>query len=91
MMHAPRQSRYRPRRRHLLALGIVGVVLGSLAAAVYGIVGLPRNAPDAACAGAVELARQLAPLARGEVAAFAVAEKALAVPDLAFRLWLVMA
>lgn len=85
MMLAPRQSRYRPRRRHLLALGIIGMVVGSLAAAVYGIVGLPRNAPDAACAGAVELARRLAPLARGEVAAFAVAEKALAVPDLAFR------
>jgi thiol-disulfide isomerase/thioredoxin len=85
MMLASRQLRYRPRRRYLLALGIIGVVVGSLAAAVYGIVGLPRNAPDAACAGAVNLARRLAPLARGEVAAFAVAEKALAVPDLAFR------
>jgi len=85
MMLAPGQSRYQPRRRRLLALGVVVLVAGSLAAAVYGMGALRRNAPDAACAGAVELARRLAPLARGEVAAFAVAEQALAVPDLAFR------
>ncbi len=85
MMLAPGQSRYQLRRRHLLAVGVVVLVAGSLAAAVYGIGALRRNAPDTACAGAVELAQRLAPLARGEVAAFAVAEKPLAVPDLAFR------
>ena len=40
---------------------------------------------DAACRPAVELARRLAPLARGEVAAFVVAERALRVPNLSFR------
>jgi thiol-disulfide isomerase/thioredoxin len=82
---APRQSRYDLRRRPLLAIGVVLVVAGSVAAAVYGIGTFKRNAPDGACAGAVETAARLAPLARGELAAFAVAGEALALPDLAFR------
>jgi thiol-disulfide isomerase/thioredoxin len=85
MTVAPRQSRYDLRRCQLLAIGVVLVVAGSAAAAVYGIGAFKRNAPDGACAGALEVARRLAPLARGELAAFAVAEQALALPDLAFR------
>jgi thiol-disulfide isomerase/thioredoxin len=85
MTVAPPQSRIDPRRRPLLAIGVVLVVAGSVAAAVYGIGAFKRNAPDGACAGAAEAARRLAPLARGEVAAFAVAEQGLALPDLAFR------
>jgi thiol-disulfide isomerase/thioredoxin len=85
MTLAPRQSRYDLHRRRLLAIGVVLVVAGSGAAAVYGIGAFKRNAPDGACAGVVEVARRLSPLARGEVAAFAVAEQALALPDLAFR------
>jgi len=85
MTVAPPQSHYAARRRRLLAVGVVLLVAGSVAAAVYGIGAFKRNAPDGACAGAVETARRLAPLARGEVAAFAVAEQALALPDLAFR------
>ncbi len=78
---APRQSIYHPSRRKLLAFAVVLLI----AAAVYGIAGLRRNVPDTACAGAVSAAQRLAPLAHGEVAAFAVAAQALRVPDLAFR------
>jgi len=63
--------------------GIVGVAVAS--AAVYGIGALKRNAADAACAGAAHLAERLAPLARGEVTAFTVADGSQRLPDLAFR------
>jgi len=85
MTLARRQSRYHLSRRRLVTFAAVLVVAGSVVAAVYGMGAFKRNAADAACAGAVELARRLSPLARGEVAAFAVAEKELALPDLAFR------
>ena len=52
-------------------------------AGIYGIGGLKRNG-DATCQGAVELARKLKPLARGEVAAVNTAASPLRVPDLAF-------
>ena len=67
----------------VVAGGIAGVAVGL--AAVYGIGPLKRNAADEACAGAVNLAQRLAPLARGEVAAFTVADPSLRLPDLAFR------
>jgi thiol-disulfide isomerase/thioredoxin len=67
----------------VVAGGIGGIAVGL--AAVYGIGTMERNAADAACAPAVALAQRLAPLARGEVAAFAVAERSLRLPDLAFR------
>jgi thiol-disulfide isomerase/thioredoxin len=74
-------------KKHLsmiLAGGIVGVIAGF--AGVYGIGALTRNAGgDAACRPAVELARKLAPLARGEVAAVNVAKSPFRVPDLAFQ------
>ena len=63
--------------------GMAGLAVGL--AAVYGIGALQRNAADAACAPAVELAQRLAPLARGEVAAFAVTDRSLRLADLAFR------
>src|SRR6202022_2834093 len=78
---APRQSFYHLSRRKLLVFGVVLVV----AAAVYGIDGLRRNAPDTVCAGAVRTAQRLSPLATGEVAGFTVAEQALRVPDVDFR------
>jgi len=72
------------RRLAMVAIGgIAGLAVGL--AAVYGIGALQRNAADAACAPAVELAQRLAPLARGEVAAFAVTDQSLRLPDLAFR------
>jgi thiol-disulfide isomerase/thioredoxin len=67
----------------VVAGGIAGVAVGL--AAVYGIGAFLRNAGDAACRPAVEVARGLAPLARGEVAAFVAAQEPLRLPDLAFR------
>jgi thiol-disulfide isomerase/thioredoxin len=67
----------------VLAGGIAGVVIGL--AGVYGISVLSSNAGgDRACRPAVELARKIAPLARGEVAAVNVARQPLRVPNLAF-------
>ncbi len=67
----------------VVAGGIAGVAVGL--AAVYGIGTFQRNVGDDACRPAVARARHVAPLARGEVAAFVVAEQALRLPDLAFR------
>ncbi|HEY1473026.1 MAG TPA: TlpA disulfide reductase family protein [Pseudolabrys sp.] len=68
----------------ILAGGITGVIVGL--AGVYGYSTLTGNAGgDVACRPAVELARKLAPLARGEVAAVKVAKSGLKVPDLAFQ------
>src|ERR1700716_4237290 len=73
-------------RRIPLAIGavLIGAVIGM--AGVYGIGGLKRNAAgDPACRGAVDLARKLAPLANGEVAALTMATTPLRLPDLAFE------
>jgi len=68
----------------ILAGGVAGVLVGL--AGVYGIATLTGNAGgDAACRPAVELARKLAPLAHGEVAAVNVAKSPLQLPDLAFQ------
>jgi thiol-disulfide isomerase/thioredoxin len=73
-------------RRIPLAIGavLIGAVIGL--GGVYGIGGLKRNAAgDPACRGAVDLARKLAPLAHGEVAALTMATVPLRLPDLAFE------
>jgi len=72
-------------RRPLLIAG--AVVAGALAglAGVYGIGGFMRNAGDPGCRPAVETARRVGPLARGEVAAMAIAERPLRLPDISFR------
>ena len=73
-------------RRIPLAIGavLIGAAIGF--AGVYGIGGLKRNAADdTACRGAVDLARKLAPLAHGEVAALTMATAPLQLPDLAFE------
>jgi thiol-disulfide isomerase/thioredoxin len=78
-------------KRHLamiLAGGVAGAVVGL--AGVYGIATLTGNAGgdaanDVTCRPAVELARKLAPLARGEVAAVKVAKSGLKLPDLTFQ------
>jgi thiol-disulfide isomerase/thioredoxin len=82
MTDQPQLSPKRHRRRWVAA-----VLLAAAAAvvAVYGIGTQWRNPADAACRPAVELAQRLAPLARGEVAAVAVAERPLRLPNLAFN------
>ena len=68
----------------ILLGGVVGVAVGL--AGVYGIATLTRNVGgDTACRPAVELAKKLAPFARGEVAAVNVATKPLKLPALAFQ------
>src|SRR6202048_354741 len=73
-------------RRIPLAIGavLIGAVIGF--AGVYGIGGLKHSAAgDSACRPAVDLARKLAPLAHGEVAALTMATTPLRLPDLAFE------
>ena len=77
------RSHSQRRLTKIAAAAIAGIAIGL--AAVYGIGALKRNPADAACAPAAELAQRLAPLARGEVAAFTVADRPLRLPDLSFR------
>jgi len=73
-------------RRIPLAIGavVIGAAIGF--AAVYGFGGLVHNAGgDPACRPAVDLARRIAPLAHGEVAALTMATAPLRLPDLTFE------
>ena len=68
-------------RRIPITIGavLIGTAIGF--AGVYGIGGLKRGpAGDPACRGAVDLARKLAPLAHGEVAALTMATAPLRLP-----------
>ena len=77
------RSRQRKVTAVLLLFATAAVI--ATAAAVYGIGALRRNAGDAACRPAVELAHRIAPLVHGEVAALALAERPFRVPDLVFN------
>src|SRR6266446_8828746 len=73
-------------RRIPITIGavLIGAAIGF--AGVYGIGGRKRStAGDPACRGAVDLARRLAPLAHGEVAALTMATVPLRLPDLTFE------
>ena len=73
-------------RRIPLVIGavLVGAVIGY--AGVSGLGWQKRGSSgDAACNGAVDLAKKLAPLAHGEVAALTMATTPLRLPDLAFE------
>src|SRR6476660_1552052 len=75
-----------PMRRIPMAIGAVlaGVLIGFVV--IYGIGGLKRGGGgDSACTGAVDLAKKLAPLAHGEVAALNMATAPLRLPDLSFE------
>jgi len=78
----------RPAAKSRIPLAAGVVVAGALAvfAGVYAI-GSFKRAPsgESACSGAVELARKIAPLAHGEVAALTMATTPLQLPDLAFE------
>jgi thiol-disulfide isomerase/thioredoxin len=74
-----------PFRRLPVAIGTVvaGALIGL--AVFYGMGGIKRGASgDSACSGAVDLAKRIAPLAHGEVAALTMATAPLRLPDLAF-------
>ena len=73
-------------RRIPLAIGAVlaGALIGFVG--LYGFSGIKRGGSgDAACASAVDLAKKIAPLAHGEVAALIMATAPLRLPDLTFE------
>jgi thiol-disulfide isomerase/thioredoxin len=70
------------KRRNLMVAAFAAVVA---LAGVYGVVAFSRNPGDAACRPAVDLARRIEPLARGEVAAVKPAVAALRLPVVKFR------
>lgn len=73
-------------RRIVLIAASLLLGTATLVAGVYGIGGFERNkAAMATCQSAVNLAAKMAPLARGEVAAVAIAKGPRLVPALAFR------
>src|SRR5215831_10545461 len=75
-----------PMRRLPVVIGTVvaGALIGL--AGFYGFGGLKRGAGgDAVCTAAVDLAKKIAPLAHGEVAAVTMAAAPLRLPDLAFE------
>src|SRR3954470_17241648 len=83
----PKTPLPRPARMRRIPMAIGAVLAGALIgyAAVYGIGGFKRGGGDAACIGAVDLAKKLAPLAHGEVAALTMATAPLRLPDLTFE------
>jgi thiol-disulfide isomerase/thioredoxin len=83
-MTEPTRPKTGSRRTALIGAGVLaGLVVGL--AGVYGMGALSRNAGgDVACRPAVDLAKQLEPLTRGEVAAVNVAKAPLKVPNLRF-------
>jgi thiol-disulfide isomerase/thioredoxin len=87
MMLSEQEKRGFARRRLLVILlgGAAGVLAGI--GLLYGINALKGNpgAVAAACQPALEVARRVAPHARGEVAALNVATKPLQLPQLSFR------
>jgi thiol-disulfide isomerase/thioredoxin len=83
MTETPGEPYYKIRRHKMIALAVCGAV--AVLAGVYGIGRLRSNPATAACEPAVAAAGRLAPLARGEVAALAVAHTPFLVPDLVFK------
>jgi thiol-disulfide isomerase/thioredoxin len=85
-MTAPNERRiFRPTRRS--ALVAAAVIMGALVglAGIYGIDGIIRNPIAAQCQSARETTKRIESLARGEVAAFAVAAEPGLLPELRFR------
>jgi thiol-disulfide isomerase/thioredoxin len=84
----PENSPTRPTlSRRRIPLAIAAVLIGAAAgfAGIHGFGGLRHQAGDPTCQGAVDLARKIAPLAHGEVAALTMATTPLKLPDLAFQ------
>ena len=77
---------YKLRRRQMTVRAVFALA-GALAvlAGIYGIGRLRSNPADAACQPAVNIASRIAPLAQGEVAAFAPAKQPFRLPNVAFK------
>ncbi len=71
------------RLRLVSAAAAIGILI--VLAGVYGIEHFRSNPADAACRPAVDIAKRIAPLVHGEVAALAVAQTPFRVPDLTFK------
>ena len=82
----PEQSPPHPAASRRIPIAIGAVLIGAAIgyAGIYGLGGLNHPTGDSACRPAVDLARKLAPLAHGEVAALTMASAPLRLPDLAF-------
>jgi thiol-disulfide isomerase/thioredoxin len=83
----PENSPTPPTARRRIPLAVAAVLVGAVAgfAGIYGFGGLRHEAGDPACRGAVDLAKKIAPLAQGEVAALTMASAPLKLPDLTFE------
>ena len=80
----PKFDRKAFRTPMVLAAVVIAAAIGFVG--IYGIGGLTGNpSGDPTCRPAVDLAKKLAPLAHGEVAALTMASTPLKVPDLAFE------
>ncbi len=78
----PRESA--PRAPVIAVASIIAIMTAVVG--IYGIGGLTRNAhAEGGCASAVETAKKIAPLAKGEVAALTMASAPRQMPDLAFK------
>ncbi|MGY4567321.1 redoxin family protein [Bradyrhizobium pachyrhizi] len=64
---------------------VIGAVLAGAVIGYVGVSSLKHPAGDIACNSAVALAKKIAPLAHGEVAALTMATTPLRLPDLAFE------
>jgi thiol-disulfide isomerase/thioredoxin len=82
---ATEKSALRRISRLRLVSGAAALAVLALLAGIYGIGGLRSNPELAACRPAVNIASRLAPLVRGEVAAFMPAHTPFRVPDLTFK------
>jgi thiol-disulfide isomerase/thioredoxin len=86
MTESPAEPYYKVRRRRFIAVAVLcAVAAGAALAGVYGMGRLRSNPAATACAPAAAAASRIAPLARGEVAALAVAHTPFLVPDVAFK------
>ena len=79
------ETRKRPRGLVLLVAAIAGILAGTVAVYVRGSANSNGGALAVTCAGALAAAKRVAPLVKGEVAAFRPADVAERFDDLAFK------